>query len=200
MYSILRNHTKTMAQKLRNRFRKGITTRSALGISIFLHIFIAMAFASFLAGKYYIEHVTDSSSIEFELVTDSEVKFESNSNNSSLRDQLLGQKLQDFQKNGFNGTESSAAGSESSIAKNNTTRETVVMASLASLSELRQSFNFIMQQVSADSLSGFSPIQGEAPDTEFYTAGSNDGTGFGHGSGIGIIIGGGGYCPPSHGR
>ncbi|MFQ5864399.1 MAG: hypothetical protein ACE5IW_04125 [bacterium] len=200
MYSILKSHTKTVAEKLGNRFRKGVTTRSALGISIFLHIFIGMAFASFLAGKYYVEHVTDSASIEFDLVTETDVKFENDNNKSNPTDQLLGQKLQDFQKNGFNGTESSAAGRESSSSKPNTRNEQVVLASLASLSDLRESFNFIMQQVAADSAAGFSPIHGEAPETEFYTAGSNDGTGLGHGSGIRILIGGGGYCPPSHGR
>ncbi|MFQ5824471.1 MAG: hypothetical protein ACE5JB_10485 [bacterium] len=200
MYLNIKHRTQHIVKQIRFRFRKGITTRGALGISLVLHIFIGMAFASFLAGKYYIEHVIESQSIVFDLATETEVKFQNNSNNSNLTDKLLGQKLQkDFQTNGFNGTESSATGSESSISKHNTNRDAVVLASLASLSDLRESFNFIMQQVSADSLVGFSPIHGESPDTEFYTAGSNNGTGIGNGSGIRILIGG-GYCPPSHGR
>jgi hypothetical protein len=190
MNSVLKTQIKATTEKIRNRFRKGVTTRNALSISLFLHIFIGMAFASFLAGKYYVERATDSTSIEFEFVTENDVKFQ---NNSTIRDQRLGQ------NNGFNGAESSAAGSESSPSMPNPKREAVVMASLASLSELRESFNFIMQQVSSDSSSGFSPAHGEAPETEFYAAGSNDGTGIGNG--IRVIIGGvGGYCPPSHGN
>ncbi len=197
MYLILKNHVKIVGEKVRDRFRKGVNTRNALGLSMFLHIFIAIAFASFLGGKYYAEHLTDTSSIEFELVTETDV--ESSQNSSS---QLLGQAPNQLQKNGFNGTEESAGGRERAVSNRDASRQAVVTASLASLSELRESFNFIMHQVAADSVAGFSPVQGEAPNTEFYGAGTNDGNGIGSGSGIRIIIGGGlgGYCPPSHGN
>lgn len=196
MYSEWKYRFKNMVEKSQLRFRKGITTRGALGISLILHLFIGMAFASFLAGKYYVEHITESSSIEFDLVTDTEVKFQSNTYDSNLSDQPIGQKLQnELQTPGFNGSESSAAGRESSIAKNNNNNKAVVLASLASLSELKDSFNFIIQKVSADSLTGFSPIQGKLPETEFYTAGFN-GNGFGNDSGVSISLGGGGgHCP-----
>lgn len=194
MNSKLTHPIMNVANRFRQRFRKSITTRGALGISILLHLFIAMAFASFLAGTYYIESIKEQEeSIVFDLETETNIDFSSNSSNSNLSSQLDGKLAENSRLSGLESSSSSGKGSPSAVVNN----ESAVLASFASLTDLKESFSFVMQQVSADSLNGFSPVFGDAPDTKIFSAGFNDGNGYGNGrgSGISISIGGGGHCP-----
>ncbi|MFQ5604397.1 MAG: hypothetical protein ACE5HS_14100 [bacterium] len=180
------NRVKVIRQAIKNRFRKGLSTRDAIGISIIVHIVIGSALASFLIGTMIVQPADLSQTIEFDLTTE-EVS-------SVKADQLNGQNSDQF---GVSNSEASKqVGRASTLTKGNMNRETTVMASLASLSELKESFNFIMAQVTADSVGGFSPAEGKVPGSEYNSFGLKNGDGFGAGHGAGIYIGG-GLCAPS---
>ena len=155
MNSKLKHQTIQVANRLRLRFRKSFTTRGALGISIILHLFIAMAFASFLAGTYYVEsNKEQEDSIVFDLETETDIDFSSNRSNSSLSTQLEGKLAENSGLSGLESSSSSGQGSPSAAVKN----EAAVLASFASLTDLKESFSFVMQQVSADSLDGLTSV------------------------------------------
>ncbi len=79
----------------------------------------------------------------------------------------------------------------------NVNREAVMLASLASLSELQESFQFLIQELSVDEEGIFTPIQGDVPDTKVIADGLVNAKGFGGRRGIISISGGGsGKCPP----
>lgn len=165
---------KNIAFAIRNRFRRGIKTRDAIGISILLHLLIGTAFASFLVGTYYVTPSHPEQSIEFDLIAET-VK-------PTAADRLAGQ-VSDQTAGGAQSN--SATGS----APQTIDKQAILMASLGSLSDLKESFKFVMQQVSSDSL-GLSPLHGQMPSTAFYGAGSGGEDGSGHG---GISIG---VCAP----
>ncbi|MFQ5708679.1 MAG: hypothetical protein ACE5HO_14585 [bacterium] len=184
-----------LVQGFGQRIYRGVSTRGALGISVILHIFILMAFASFFVGTHYIKPQIESATVVLDLQTErdvKDVKLEKNINNQTLSGS---NSTKPADVEGFNGTAADAAGSPSSVAKRSTNQQAVVLSSLASLSDLKESFNFVMQKTSADTTNGFAPVQGNAPDTKFYTAGSKNGQGFGNGNGGFSISIGGGHCP-----
>ncbi|RMD90659.1 MAG: hypothetical protein D6813_08835 [Calditrichaeota bacterium] len=185
-----------LVNKGRGLIPRRFSTRQAIGISLILHIFIAMAFASFLMQKYHPEgSPLNTSPLVFDLQTDTKVKFESQNVNQDLDNLTDGfNQPNEVVNNGFNGDAESAAGRASEALNSN--NQDVVMASLASLSDLKDSFKFIMHQVSSDSLNGLNPIHGDMPDASYISTGNADGTGAGDGSGVTITFGGGGgHCP-----
>lgn len=85
--------------------------------------------------------------------------------------------------------------SDDFVAETDNLKEEVMMASLASLSELKESISFGLSEISANSRGDFTPIQGSLPDTD-YLANGSDGYGFGLKRGLRIrASSGGGNCP-----
>ena len=92
----------------------------------------------------------------------------------------------------------SSSTSEKLVAENvKVNKEAVMLASLASLSELQESFQFVIQELSVDEEGLFTPIQGDVPDTKVIADGLVNGKGLGRRRGIIRVSGGGnGNCPP----
>ncbi|NIR48183.1 hypothetical protein GWO43_06985 [candidate division KSB1 bacterium] len=169
-------------------FRKGIKTRDAIGVSIILHILAGTALAYFLSGTVYVVPPKESHSIEFDLITETV--------RSDLAGQVDGKNPQDLPAPGI---ESKSNGGGSSSATNAANREAIVSASLASLSQLRESFNFVTQNVASDSASSLTPVHGRGPNSDVFGSGLGSEAGYDNGSGIQVIFGGGGVCTPNHG-
>ncbi len=157
------NSYKNTGEVIHNRFRKGLKTRDAVGISIALHLLVGMVMAWLFVGAFVIAVPQPEESIEFDLV------FE-NANHNSV-DQSDGQKM---------GKSSLAGKSSKGFAKNPLDKKAILMASLGDLSALKETFSFAMQQITSDS-TGFSPMSGKIPSTEFFGAGSENGKGTGRG-------------------
>ncbi len=174
MYSKIKTYLKHVGTAMQNRFRGRLKTRDAIAISIILHLIIGTAMASFFSGALFVKPPEDLDSIEFDLVTEK--------TNTPFSSQFA-----------ENSPSSESKGRAGNPAKNTMNRKAAVMASLASLSELREAFSFISQQVSSDSSAGFSPIQGKAPSIEF---GFQNDDRFGSGNGPRVLISGGGVCIP----
>ena len=121
--------------------------------------------------------------VEFELITVKDLDFK-----SSTKVKKAGKKI---------GLSSST--SKTLVAENvKINKEAVMLASLASLSELKESFQFVIQELSVDEEGVFTPIQGDVPDTKVIADGLLNGKGLG-GRRRGIISisgGGNGSCPP----
>lgn len=163
-----------------------LNRRGALGISVFLHVFIGMALASFLIGKVVVEQQAETPGVVFDLQTNPDVDLQRLQQKASSFEATVNQRNRPQQ-------ESKAGSGRPSLKVN---KQAVLLSSLASLSELKDSFNFVMQSVSADSAKGFSPLYGNAPDTEAISAGFGKGDGYGDGNGIRVSVGGGhGSCP-----
>ena len=175
-----------LRQIITNRFRRGISTRGAIGISIILHLLLGSALASYFMGTLYIHPAQQKQSIEFDLSTEKLSMTASNDLNGENAKAHGAANLESSEETGKSGN----------LMTGSMNREAVFMSSLASLSDLRESFRFIMQQVSADSLGGFSPVDGQAPGSEYNSLGYKDGEGLGYGHGAGIYVGG-GLCAPS---
>jgi len=174
MYSKIKTYLKHVGTAMQNRFRRRLKTRDAIAISIILHLIIGAAMASSFSGAFFVKPLEDLHSIEFDLVTEK--------TNTPFSGQFTD-----------NSSSSESKGRAGNPAKSTMNRKAAVLASLASLSELRESFSFITQQVSSDSSAGFSPIQGKAPGIEF---GFKNEDGFGNGTGPRVLISGGGVCIP----
>lgn len=132
-------------RNMKNRFRQGISGRSAIVFSLLLHFMVAVAAATFWTNAVYVKPSASEATIEFDLTSDQSIPKSRNENLAKAS----------AQKN----TRSSKAGGESAIG--NRSQNAVVMASLADLSQLKTSFNFVQQSVvAADSSGGFTPMQG----------------------------------------
>lgn len=164
-----------IAHAVRNRFRKGIRTRDAIGISIMLHLLIALSLASFLVGTLYVPPHDQDSVIEFDLVTQ-EIS-------THAADQIAGQNAQKT------AGVAKATSQTSGFSQEASDKKAVLMASLGSLSDLKASFKFVMNQVSSDSM-GIAPMQGSVPSTAFFGGAFGEGND-GHG---GFSFG---VCAPS---
>ncbi len=171
------------------RFRAGLSMRNSLLLSIVMHLVAATAIATFWAGTHLVEHANDNDEIVFELET---ITSEHNTS-----DNLSGKPADEF--GSTNPDASRASGKASTPVKGNMNREAAVMASLASLTELTESFGFITHTVVSDSLGGFSPSDGRIPGSEYDSFGRKKGEGIGAGDGTGVYIGGGGFCPVPRG-
>ncbi|MCG8605069.1 hypothetical protein MJD09_08735 [bacterium] len=173
---------------------QNLSFRNAIGVSIFLHVFIAIAVTSVFVNNRLMAPQSDTR-IELEISTEDEnipetardvgtLNILDNTNASTTSLPSLSQ------------AEEAASGAE---PKTTNDRDAIIFASLESLSELRESFNFLEATLTASVGSSLPPAEGEAPDVSGLGTGLRGG--FGYGSGgrgvvIGVIGGGGGDCPP----
>ena len=183
--------------KMKNRFKKGlkITTREAVTLSIVLHLFLGIAFAAMNRDKIAGLMTAKEENIEFEIVAvkDLDLKNSNNQGNSVQANSSAIKKA--GKKIGL-----SSSTSKKLVAEDvNVNKEAVILASLASLSDLRESFQFVIQELSVDEEGVFTPIQGDVPDTKVIADGLLSAKGLGGRRGIISISGGGnGNCPPRY--
>jgi len=186
-----------LSNRIQDRFKKGfkVTTREAVVFSIVLHIFLGVAIAAMNRDKISDFITEKEENIEFELVTvkDLDLKNSSNQGNSVQANSSAIKKV--GKKVGL-----SSSTSKKLVAENvNVNKEAVMLASLASLSDLRESFQFVIQELSVDEEGVFTPIQGDVPDTKVIADGLLSAKGLGGRRGIISISGGGnGSCPPRY--
>ena len=186
-----------LSNRIQDRFKKGfkVTTREAVVFSIVLHIFLGVAIAAMNRDKISDLITEKEENIEFELVTvkDLDLKNSSNQGNSAQANSSAIKKV--GKKVGL-----SSSTSKKLVAENvNVNKEAVMLASLASLSDLRESFQFVIQELSVDEEGVFTPIQGDVPDTKVIADGLLSAKGLGGRRGIISISGGGnGNCPPRY--
>lgn len=181
-------------------FFVNMSTHKAVTLSVFVHILLALAFASLSPDKIVGSRALPKNHLVFELVKENKIEINKKTslkldNNADGSDQNHHDSIEKLGKT--RGTRTST--SKHLIAeKAKINKKAAMMASLTGLSELRESFSFVLHQVSADSMGSFTPIQGTAPDIDLLSDGLENGHGFGTRSGIiiGIGGGGGGNCPP----
>ncbi len=185
MNSIYKKTVQLIRTHIYTQFRQGLNRRYALGLSISLHIFITLAMASMFTTKYLITPESDENIIELDLFIE----------NESDRQRVV------YSSNPTNSLSQISTDVESSGAKSGAAnRDKIIMAALTTLSQLKESFNFTMQTVSADTLDVFSPIQSNAPDITSLIADLNKNIISGNrGRGKSVTGGGGGNCPPGDG-
>lgn len=187
---------KQVLNKVTTRFNKRIrmTTRQAIGLSVFLHIVAGLAVAGIYADDLPSLIATEQESqIEFELVDLDKIRMtNSDSQNRSSDSQANSSSKKAGRLVGLNSSTSKKIVAEN-VAVN---KQSAMLASLASLTELREAFTFVTQEISADSIGTFTPIQGTAPDTKLIADGLTNGYGYGGRSGIISLGGGRGSCPP----
>ena len=181
--------------KMKTRFKKGLklTTREAVTLSIVLHLFLGIAIAAMNKDKIIKLMTAKEENIEFEIVAvkDLDLKNSTNQGNSVQANSSAIKKA--GKKIGL-----SSSTSKKLVAEDvNVNKEAVMLASLASLSDLRESFQFVIQELSVDEEGVFTPIQGDVPDTKVIADGLAKAKGLGGRRGIISISGGGnGSCPP----
>jgi hypothetical protein len=187
-----------LVKYFQNRFPNGFTRRETIGLSVILHLSLGVAIASMSFDKITgLPYADADEPIEFDLITDTELDFNSDQSNSENSldgvDQNNDEAIPKLgEKQGLESSDSNVLVAENT----NVNKEAVMMASLATLSELKESFNFVLHQVSADSIGAFTPLQGKAPHPQLYADGAEDGYNFGYKSGIRVSVGsGGGNCP-----
>jgi hypothetical protein len=183
-----------LSNRIQTRYKKGfkITTRKAVTFSLVLHLFLGIAFAAMNRDKIAGLMTAKEENIEFELVTLKDLDLKSNtSRKGNLQSTSSAKKA--GKKVGL-----SSSTSKELVAENvRVNKEAVMLASLASLSELQESFQFLIQELSVDEEGIFTPIQGDVPDTKVIADGLVNAKGFGGRRGIISISGGGsGKCPP----
>ena len=186
-----------LSNRIQDRFKKGfkITTREAVVFSIVLHVFLGIAIAAMNRDKISNFMTEKEENIEFELVSDKDLDLK-NSTNQGNNAQANSSAIKKAGKRiGL-----SSSTSKKLVAENvNVNKEAVMLASLASLSELRESFQFVIQELSVDEEGVFTPIQGDVPDTKVIADGLLSAKGLGGRRGIISISGGGnGNCPPRY--
>jgi len=150
---------------LRNKLQRGFSRRETVGISVILHLSLGIIFASIQLNKTDgIPILPEDTAIEFELITEDQLNFSSSMSNSDKA--LDGPNQQSTEAIPKLGEQIGLESSDSDVLvaeKIPVTKEAVMMASLADLKQLRESFNFMLSQVSADSSGAFVPLGGQAP-------------------------------------
>lgn len=175
-------------------FQKGVSKRDAIGISIVLHFILGVAFALVYVSNPATMNTSKETNVEFELIPIRGLKPQRNNNQTSLYE--IPKKADSAKR------QATSIGSPSAVSKmladaTTVKKDAAMTASLASLMQLREPFNFLIQPVTSDSLGAFTPIQGSAPDTKFLPDGSEDGYSSRiRGAVIRIRGGGNGSCPP----
>ena len=184
-----------LSKKIRNRLEKGfkIRTREAVAFSIVVHIFLGIAIAAMNRDKISGFRTEKEENIEFELVTVKDLNLASSNNQGKNNQANASSVTKAGKKIGL-----SSSTSKKLVAENvNVNKEAVMLASLASLSALQESFQFVIQEFSVDEEGVFTPIQGDVPDTKVIADGLLNGKGTGSRRGIISISGGrNGSCPP----
>lgn len=184
-----------LSNRIQTRYKKGfkITTRKAVAFSLVLHLFLGIAFAAMNRDKIAGLMTAKEENIEFELVTFKDLDLKSNTSRKGNLQSNSSSAKKAGKKVGL-----SSSTSKKLVAENvNVNKEAVMLASLASLSDLQESFQFVIQELSVDEEGIFTPIQGDVPDTKVIADGLVNAKGFGGRRGIISISGGGnGKCPP----
>jgi|GEM_PF-3522426 len=184
MYAKFSAKLATIRESFQDRFHGGLSMRKSLLLSIVLHLIAGGAIAAYWAGSQVAAHLASNDKIVFDLETISP---------KENIDKLTGPQAEEYGVT--NADAKDVSGKASTFLKGNMNRDAVVMASLASLSKLTESFGFITHAVAADSLGGFSPADGNIPGSEYDSFGRKKGEGRGAGDGSGIRVSGGGFCP-----
>lgn len=197
MHDKIRESMKRISNKIHARFQKGnikITTRQAIGLSLILHLAASLVIAAIYGDKMPALLSTKKEDLKFEFImiddTDmggAEPSGQSKAAQANSAVKKAGKKI---------GLSSNT--SKKLVAENvNVNKEAVMLASLASLSELQESFRFVIQELSVNEEGAFAPIHGDVPDTKVIADGLINGYGFGGRAGIISTSGGGnGNCPP----
>lgn len=173
-------------RKIQNALNK-INTKRAISLSIALHVMFGAAVANILVnGSTSHTQRAAEETIEFDLTTIESM--------TDLQFKKSGRSLQEAGVPNKNAD--SKSGRNSTLLKGNMNKKSLMMASLAGLEDLKGSFSFIRQKTTADSLGGFSPVNGNIPGSAYDSFGNRKGENLGRGNGT-IIISGGGYCAPS---
>jgi len=184
-----------LSNGIQTRYKNGfkITTRKAVAFSLVLHLFLGIAFAAMNRDKIADLMTAKEENIEFELVTLKDLDLK---NNTSRNENL--QSNPSSAKKAGKKVGLSSSTSKKLVAENvRVNKEAVMLASLASLSDLQESFQFVIQELSVDEEGIFTPIQGDVPDTKVIADGLVNAKGFGRRRGIISVSGGGrGNCPP----
>lgn len=148
----IKNNLVCFYGKWNETLRKGISNRKAIVVSLVLHLMIGVAMATFWVNTVYVKPAMRDRTIEFDLTP---TRKESPTKNLA---KAASQKS-------ARGSQGSKAARKAGGAK--ASRERVVMASLAGLSQMKASFNFIQNSVaSADSSSAFHPMSSNGPEVE----------------------------------
>ncbi len=163
--------------------RKWFSLREAVGLSILLHLMATVVVASFWLGNEIFKQPAIEPPLMFEL-------------EPSYLSQSVGPTNPVEQSGMSSLTTEKQVGTTGS--RGNLSRDAFLMASLASLDELREAFTPALHPVSTDTVGSFSPLmEGTIPGSNGDSFGWHKGTRAGSGRGISISIGsGGGNCPP----
>lgn len=175
----------TFKRTFRNRFPNKLNTSQTILISIVLHVVVALAVAAFWVSSQISAEAHSANSIVLDLETVKSIQ----ANTGQLQQAVDGYSLP-------NPDAAKTSGRASNPMRGNMNREAMVMASLASLSQLRETFTFVTQTVSTDSVGGFSPMHGDVPGSEYDSFGRKKGEGTGSVSGR---VGGPIFCPAPRG-
>jgi hypothetical protein len=165
-------------------FRRGINMREATVVSICLHgVIVAAATVLLIDQPRLIGPPIKELNLELEVIAEEapipQQTFDSiNPVESRADDQAF------------------ESGSMSSNADGGvpSANEAFLMASLNTLSAMKESFNFVTHEIVSDSVGAFLPMQSSAPDIRSLADGLNTAIAIGVRSGR-IGIGGGGNCP-----
>jgi len=170
-----------VAGKLVSPFRSGSSNRpNAIGLSILLHVVVVAAIASFWATTVTMIPADQPTSIEFDLVAEQTPPAVASSQSAKAQSQAG----------------KAGGGERGQVTQSPKSREAVLMASLAGLTELKESLGFVSQPVASDSSSSaFAPMgSGSAPNTSLDALGKKYGGGSEGTGGGGFTVSVGGVC------
>ncbi|MFQ5675400.1 MAG: hypothetical protein ACE5G1_05840 [bacterium] len=191
-----RQSMKDILKKVFARIDKKVkmTTRGAITLSVFLHIAMGLAVAGIYGNNLTsLIETNQEDQIEFELVDlDKMSTLTSDNQNQSSDSQARSSANKAGKLRGLKSSTSKKIVSENAAVN----KRSAMLASLASLTELREAFTFVTQEIASDSIGTFTPIQGTAPDTKVIADGLLNGNGYGGRNGIISLGGGNGSCPP----
>ena len=166
--------------------KKGVTLREATVVSVCLHFGIVAAAATMFLGRpQLIGPPVEELNLKLELLAESEPAEQPTFDYSKQAESAGNEQAAEN-----NGIGSPQLGGDQVAEK-----QALLLASLNTLSALRESFSFVTHEVISDSAGAFIPIQGMAPDIRSLADGLNTAIEMGVRTGK-IGIGGGGNCPP----
>jgi hypothetical protein len=182
MPALLKSNNTSWIRIICAHLAKPISFRSAVGVSLILHVGLAFAATALLLSKHLMAPAADEVTLPIELITTPEIEVE----NPPITEKPLYDRFQSEDPGTNQAAENQVAYQQARL--------------LASLSGLKESFNFISQPVIADSTSGFTLIMGSAPDVQaLYESLMRAREQGKTGRGTVIGVGSGGNCPPKDG-
>lgn len=161
----------------------GQSRHTPILISLVLHLAILPVIATLWEESQHIQ--IENGAFRLDLVEERMPEFSENKKSEEVRGYLREEKRspkRGAKKSGIRTAQNAKLVTE----KAKTSRETVMLASLDNLFELRTNFRFALREIRVDSLGAFSPILGSAPDTDFLMDGIANGFGSGTRKGLRI--------------